>query len=374
MRSHLKKIAILGCTVLLLWSTSAFAQQTKDSMDLFKKVHTQFAFDIFKYLLNTNMSENLLFSPLGLYFNLCSIQSGARGEVFFNIEDKMGHALVSPEKLFPYFTGLNNELSRPPVSTMLKVSSQLWIKSGILIRPEFGKTVSGMFATDTKPFSAGVPLGHQTKDFLGLSSVTFKSRFLTPFLSDKTSDKPFYTLDGATITTPMMSQDGAFLYLRGNGFQAVLMPLSGKKMSMYIFLPENSLRSFLGKLSFYSWDRWLSQFKLRQGTVMLPRCTVKSETDYTASLKYAGLSSLFSTRADYTGIIGGGKIRLNAVLQKNESSFEDVKSDTLEEEPQVDSQSGEKPFRFTANKPFLFVVRDNATGEIVLMGLVTSPG
>ncbi len=347
---------------------------SKESQASLTKQHTLFSFDIFRTFLRDNASENLIFSPLALYLNLCSIESGARGEAFFTLEDKLGQSAIPPEQLFPYFTELNEKLSHPPLSTMFKVSNTLWIKNGIAIRPEYTKTISGMFGSEIKPFSAGAPAKYrQHQSFVAIGNVQFKTRFFYPFEVDKLVDKTFYTADNGTTSLPMMVQEGQYWYLNGNGFQAIALPLSGKKLSLYIFVPDTSFRSFLGKFTAYSWERWLNQFKLKSGIITIPKFSLSTEVSCKDPLKKLGYGSLFNKKTDFTGIIGSGQLTLDTLVQKVDCTFEETRYSAGESATELQLNGSEKPFTFTANKPFIFVVKDNSSGNILIMGLVVNP-
>lgn len=71
--------------------------------------------------------------------------------------------------------------------------------------------------------------------------------------------------------------------------------------------------------------------------------------------------------ADFSGVSGKakGKLHLSAVLQW--TSLE-LAAQAGPGEEQLEEEEIEKPKMFYADHPFVFLVRDNATGALLLMG------
>ena len=90
-----------------------------------------------------------------------------------------------------------------------------------------------------------------------INAVYFKGDWMTQFDPAKTTQQPFYLLDGSPKPHPMMLQQGRPLYLETEQFQAVSLPYGNGRFSMYIFLPKpsSSLSQFYQSLNPASWNQ-----------------------------------------------------------------------------------------------------------------------
>jgi len=104
-----------------------------------------------------------------------------------------------------------------------------------------------------------------------VDAIYFKGSWETPFDKKLTSDKPFAVRGGQTAPHPRMSRKGSMRYLESAGFQAVAIPYASRQASLYVFLPKENLDQFIPDLTPENWEKWMAQFRLREGTLELPR-------------------------------------------------------------------------------------------------------
>jgi serpin B len=114
---------------------------------------------------------------------------------------------------------------------------------------------------------------------------------------------------------------------------------------------------------------------------MLPRFKVEYETDLNDALKTLGMSEAFDPNlADFSGIAEvkqGGRIYISKVKHK---TFAEVNEEGTKAAAVTGVEMGvtsaivpTQPFTMKVNRPFLFVIRDNATGTILFIGSIADP-
>lgn len=106
------------------------------------------------------------------------------------------------------------------------------------------------------------------------------------------------------------------------------------------------------------------------------RCAMPLQPDVGASLKpeltALGMGIVFTPAADFTGIASGG-IEISEVEQQ---AFVDVNEQgtTAAAVTTVTATVSDAPARsFTADRPFLFVIRERLSGAILFMGELRKP-
>jgi serpin B len=109
--------------------------------------------------------------------------------------------------------------------------------------------------------------------------------------------------------------------------------------------------------------------------VTLPKFKVTSEFMLAEVLKKMGMPAAFTRgQADFSGMTTREKLYIKHVLHK---AFVDVHEKGTEAAAAtavvIDRESLPQPATFTADRPFVFLVRDNRTGSILFMGRLTDP-
>jgi len=143
--------------------------------------------------------------------------------------------------------------------------------------------------------------------------------------------------------------------------------------SMVFFLPKEGARLFDIEISLNpsTLEQWRRNCTSEEVAVALPRFRLVSEVDLNAPLDSMGIKLAFTPAADFNGITTRKPFFIRTALQ--EACIE------VEEEGVRASASTEMvlgvgiPKRFVADRPFLFLLRDNRTGMILFVGRVVDP-
>jgi|GEM_PF-139539 len=249
------------------------------------------------------------------------------------------------------------------------------------------------------------------------NAIYFQGDWQFPFETRKTKSLPFTKSDGSQIQTPMMSErffehglygavdgDGSVfaapqsydkndpprLYPDERGFHLLSLPYRGDEVSMVWLAPmsHDGLPNIESKLSSETLTEWLGALQKRSTHVKVPKFRLEESYELEEVLAELGLATLFRSSkeiggADLTGILDGPSdgMSISRVIHK---TFVDVNEKGTEAATatlalaKTDSEANRKelvPFipEFTADRPFLFLIRHNQTGAILFMGRVMNP-
>jgi serpin B len=147
---------------------------------------------------------------------------------------------------------------------------------------------------------------------------------------------------------------------------------------MLILLPKNEtgMQALEESLTLDNLSAWKSSLSNQSVTVQIPK--FKLETTYTLNemLKELGMPTAFDLdAADLSGISAMGGLYIQAALHK---AYVEVNEEGTEAAGAtgivigVTSLPPEPPL-FRADHPFIFVIQDSETGNILFMGRVTNP-
>ena len=124
-------------------------------------------------------------------------------------------------------------------------------------------------------------------------------------------------------------------------------------------------------------DAILDALSLRNVALTLPKFTCEAEFSLADTLAGMGMPDAFQPGvADFSGINGRRDLFLMKVLHK---AFVEVNEEGTEAAAATGIVAGVtsvmpgEPFRFRADHPFLFLIRDRRSGAVLFMGRVADP-
>lgn len=215
-----------------------------------------------------------------------------------------------------------------------------------------------------------------------VNAVYFKGDWTTPFDAHLTRDMPFYAAAGDSRNVPMMYREGRIEYFE-DGFQAVRLPYGDEeRLAMYVFLPpaDVDIHDFTADFTYETLTDTFARFAPARGEVLLPRMDIAYKANLNEPLRALGMGVAFDAgAADFGRMRPAGETRNiyigdvihQSVLKVDEEGTEAAAVTS------VDFRVTSLPmydFRFQADRPFVVVIRDDATGALLFVGAVTDPG
>jgi serine protease inhibitor len=374
---------------------------------LYVEANLQFGFRLLHELDERREAPNLFFSPLSASLALTMVLNGARNETYRQMAHALGYGEQPVERINTENALLLHLLRSPDPKTETLVANSLWVQQGFSLLPSFlqacqkhyeaevdsvdfmqdregaAERINGWVKQNTKGL---IPKLFEPSDFSPLTRLVvvntlyFKGKWQKPFDKQATREEEFHLEGGKVKRVPMMHQSGKFDYLRGDGFQAVALPYGAGELSFYLFLPDEgrSLQAFLKELTAERWAQWLKGFKPMEGDVGLPRFRIEATYPLKEPLQAMGITDAFDPeKADLSGVapLTDGRLFITKALQKAVVEVDEEGTKAAAATGVVVSVTAYNPNRFTliANRPFFFVIRHNATGAILFMGIVREP-
>ncbi|HPF37477.1 MAG TPA: serpin family protein [Phycisphaerae bacterium] len=273
---------------------------------------------------------------------------------------------------------------------------------------------------------------HRIRDFLDASAITpltrliltnavyFRGEWEIPFWKEATEEADFtladhsrvrvklmgdmsarparyaaFNGDGSLFDTPLdvpsRQRDSASNYPGDDGFAIAELPYKGGRLAMTILAPRSpdGLPSLEGRLNPESLDAWLSKLASRQVRVFLPRFELASQYSLNGALRAMGMRRAFvrpdaEGGADFSGICVSddpedkmfvGAVVHKAVLEVTEEGTVAAAASGVALFAGCGSGPERVPFAptFRADRPFLLLIRDTASGVILFAGRITRP-
>ena len=381
-------------------------QASLDQIQALADAHNAFALDLYKQL--AGEGENIFYSPYSIYMALLMTYAGAAGDTASQMESTL-HLPYSQEEVHAVMNALNLQLKANSIvddkpAFTLNIVNQLWGQAGYAFLPEFLNTLSQNYNAGLKTvdFAADpegarelinlwveaqtnekirdlIPEGvlNELTRLVITNAVYFKAAWLSPFDPANTKNGSFTLLDGTQADVPMMHQSSSMRAYVSQDVQAVELPYEGGTYSMVALMPTaGNLDTFEQSLTAESLQDILNQLERASVTLSMPKFKFDAAFALNDALEGMGMTDAFDPmKANFSGMDGTTSLYISSALHK---AFVDVNEEGTEAAAAtavaigLTSAPGQS-YTITLDRPFLFLIRDNATGTLLFVGRMADP-
>nr|XP_016504427.1 PREDICTED: serpin-ZX-like [Nicotiana tabacum] len=388
------------------------------NMDMGESITTQtdVSFVLAKHVFSKEVKgdSNLMFSPLSIQIVLGLIAAGSKGPT----KDQLLCFLKSKsiDELNYLYSHLVNIVlvdGSPNGGPRLSVANGVWIDQTLPFKPSYKKVVDKVYkaASSSVDFQykaaevanqinqwAKMKTNDLIKEILPHGTVNnmtrlifanalyFKGVWNEKFNASETKDHEFHLLRGGSIKAPFMTSKQKQYAAAFDGFKVLgLHYKQGKdirRFCMYLILPDAryGLPALIDKISsepgFLNYHLPFEKAKMHK--FLIPKFKTTFGFEASNVLKGLGLTLPFST-GGLTEMVDsplGGRLFVSQFFHK---SFIEVNEEGTEAAAvtasviMTKSLIIEKEMEFVADHPFLFLIRDDATGVVLFIGSVLNP-
>lgn len=367
--------------------------------------NSAFALDLYSAI--ADEEDNIFYSPFSISIALSMTYAGARGDTATEMAQVM-HFDLPQDRLHPAFNWLDlhlMDLAEEPVNEasepfQLSVANSIWGQKGYHFEKDFLDTLAvnygaGLrtldFVEQTEPSRETIntwvedQTQERIKNLLPQGTITpatrmvltnaiyFKASWLNAFDEQMTSEGDFTRRDGSTVSAELMEQTTNFPYADMGSYKAVQLPYDGGDVSMLVILPDD-LATFEQRFDATTIDNTVDALAGERVHLTLPKFEFEAPLMLTQKLQDMGMVAPFQD-ADLSGMTGSRDLAITDVVHK---AFVAVDEEGTEAAAATAVVTGETsvpppPVEFRADKPFIFMIRDNATGSILFVGRIVDP-
>jgi len=372
-----------------------------EDLDVLIGGNTDFALGMYRHLIG--QSENLFYSPLSISLALAMTYGGARGDTATAMADAMRFRLPS-EKLHPAFNALDLSLSNrgsDPETFELHIANAIWGQQDYvflegyldLLAIHYGAAMRLLDFVNAPDQSRQIinrwvedQTNNRIQDLLPPTSITpmtvlvltnaiyFNAKWQTQFPSEGTSDGPFTRPDGTVVGVPMMRETMTVPYATGDGYQAIELPYLMDDFSMLILLPDSGRYEALeDALTTEQLSGIVGDLSPEQMALIMPKFSFTSEFNLNDALTALGMGIAFSGNADLSGMDGTRNLFISDVVHKAFVAVDEEGTEAAAATGVVVGRTSLPSLEVRVDRPFIFVIRDRATGSLLFMGRVLDP-
>jgi serpin B len=367
--------------------------------------NTAFAFDLYRQL--SSAPGNLVFSPYSVSDVLGMALVGARGQTAAEMAATL-HLKLPPAEVAAGFANLAERFDAAGNDRVVLVTANsLWVQPQTPLDAEYLKVLRIQFRAEavsvdflhaaeaartrindwvadktrgkiTDLIGPGF-LNDQTRMVLG-NAIYFKGRWAHQFKAESTRAATFRISPHVAAMVPTMQQTADFHTVHLAGLSLLELPYEGSNLSMVILLPDavDGLAEVERQAAAGDLRVWLAQLDFTRVTkikVMLPRFTARETFRLAPPLSRMGMPAAFDrTAADFSGMTGTRDLFLSDVVHQAYVNVDEEGTEAAAATGAVMAAFGiARVPEFRVDHPFVFLIRDNATGTLLFLGRVVDP-
>ncbi|MEA3343414.1 MAG: serpin family protein [archaeon] len=415
-KKHIPTRIIIVIAVALVIFISGCAKQpapmaddagaTPEKVSSVVNANNQFAFELYsKYKDDPKYKNtNIFFSPYSISTALAMTYEGARGQTAEEMQSVV-HFPENPDVRRPAFARIYNEINSRDKEYQLSTANALWAQKDYQFLDEYfnitekyygGKVTNLDFIQETEKSRVTinkwveVQTNDKIKDLIPsgvLDSMTrlvltnaiyFKGTWVLQFDKSKTRETDFRVSPASTVKAQMMSLTGEkakFDYAETDDLQILELPYKGNELSMLILLPKkDNLDAVEESLSAEKLSKWKNMLMERKTDVYLPKFKFETKYFMADDLSSMGMPTAFGSFADFSGMTGKKDLFISQVIHQ---AFVEVNEEGTEAAAAtavvMKELSASMPNIFRADHPFIFIIQQKDTGNILFLGKVMDP-
>jgi serpin B len=359
-------------------------------------------------------NSNIFISPFSVSSAWLMASGGAVGTTRQSMLKPLGLDGYSPKQVGAGYSGLVADLTKDSPGTEFHVANSIWANSkGVKLVPQFVKDTKAAFHADLKalPFSdpktvstindsvykattgkndLGKDDGTGIKNLVSrlddrdqlvlINAIRLEAKWDDKFDIKLTKPADFTRADGSKVQVPTMNKTAVMQYASEPTYDAVSLPLAGKRYTVDFYLPKGqTVQQFIGGMTPEALSAAVGKLHSGRGSVTMPRLNLDYGTDLVNTLSEdMGMKQPFGRGADFSGMIQAdhsqiGKVIHKAKLQLDESGVKATAATAITMTRAMVARPPVSQFDIHFDKPYMFVIRDTQTGSPVFMGAVANP-
>jgi serpin B len=351
---------------------------------------------------------NLFLSPYSIQVALGLVLLGANGKT----RETLAKAIDAPEDNLAEALGDKiREVNNGSADYALSTANSLWIDGRYDMKPNYLATVAALGGEANKcdfrePTPACNTINRWVSDktnakitdlispaaidadtrLILTNAVYFKGAWEQAFETANTRPQDFHINGDSTGTkVPQMNRTGKYAYCESDTAQFLDLPYKGGDLSMLVVLPNNinELPALEKSWDVNAYDSIKRNLTRKEVVVSLPKFKVTTPVMSLGKLFSEnepdgfGAGLAFSNSADFSGI-GDEPLKIADILHKafvevNEEGTEAAAATGVVMKTLSAVMHTEPPKIFNANRPFMFMIRNHKTGNILFQGRICDP-
>ena len=358
-----------------------------------------FATELFAAVNTMTEKENFCISPASAQWALAMTANGARGNTAKQMYEALGYPDAADNSQgFNCLQQKNIEALTCSEDAKISVANSIWASKDINLKKSFIEDNASFYDATVKntnfdaeaikeinswcsdktegKITSIIDEAAPSTQLILINALHFKAKWMHPFYEEATYDGTFTKADGEKTTVQMMYQKRIAPFYQDTILKATARTFEGGEYSMILILPHkwSSIEKALDRFAEIYKGRFPGN-KTYSVQLSMPKFKCEFGTSLKPMLKKMGVTDAFGETADFSGI-SKTPLLIDDVIQKSciavDESGTEAAATTAVMMVGMTARPMEKK-EIILNRPFIYAITNNHTGEILFIGKVGNP-
>ncbi|KAG8012177.1 Hibernation-specific plasma protein HP-55 [Nibea albiflora] len=373
------------------------------SVSLVAAANKEFAYRLYSQLAAhaDSQGKNIFFSPSSISVALAALSVGAREETHRQLFSGLGFnstllTQADVDQAFHTLLEAANATSGEDTSE----GTVVFVDDNFKPRPEFLETLKQSYHADgfTVDFAKAADSANTINEYVKektngkiedlvkdvdpmtvmylISYIYYKGKWATPFKPVFTREDTFTVDETTKVKVQMMNEETRFdvYYDQAINTSVLHLPFNSS-YSMLLMLPDD-MATLERAVCPSHVTKWLKRKKSRQYDVYLPKFSIKTSYTLNDVLTRMGMTDMFSKRADLSGIAEDKNLTVSEVVHQATLDVDEAGTTASAATgvwivPFSGSLYSAPVLKF--DRPFMVMILERSTEEILFMGKIVNP-
>ena len=340
-------------------------------------------------------NDNFCLSPLSASWALSMAANGAEGTTREQMYATLGFTNSDAAKINAYQQKIIKRLSTlDPERVTVGIANSMWVNENFKIKKEFEKSNTAYYDAAIKNIKFDDAAAKAINDWCSLktegkiteiikeinpltelfiiNALYFNGRWTDTFNKKRTKEEEFTKENGEKIKVQMMHLKDNLYYYEDENVQMAMKPFGEEKFHMLFILPREGVTMDKSvQLLAENLDTWYRESEKEEVNLSLPRYKAEYGKSLKSTLQSLGMSDAFTPGKANFSALSKEPIFIGDVLQKTfvKVDEEGAEAAAVTSVALMAMAAGPpKPKNMVINRPFIYIIRERETGNILFIG------
>ncbi len=365
--------------------------------------NNEFTFDLYGELIKSEKG-NIFYSPYSIFAALAMTYEGAKEKTAEEI--KSVFHFPPNDILRPNFAAIYNDINVGVQDYELRTGNALWVQRDFPLLADYtsriekyygGKAANLDFVNEAEKSRQTInsfieqQTNNKIKDLVPKDAINsmirvvltnaiyFKGTWQWDFDKSDTREEDFKITPSNVVKVSMMNMNpdkARFNYADAGDLQILELPYKGNKISMLVLLPSENLDAIESTFTADKLNEYKSKMKeTKLDYISLPKFEFDTKYFMNDVLSALGMPTAFSAmNADFSGMTGKKNLFISFIIHQAYVKVDEKGTEAAAATGVGMSLTSAEPRNiFKADHPFIFIIQNKETGNVLFLGRMIDP-
>ncbi|XP_009945459.1 PREDICTED: serine protease inhibitor A3M-like [Leptosomus discolor] len=364
--------------------------------------YADFVYRFYKQAISKEDDKNVFFSPMSISTAFAMLAVGAKSTTLSQIFEGLGFNGLTETRIHDIHESFHKVLAvlnctdvnitlnignslftaigYEPQETFLQNTKQFYdaeFFSSDFHKPEEAKKTINKFVEEKTKGKIPELIGHLDPStvLVLVNYIYFKASWEMPFDPLLTYEDDFFVNTNASVRVNMMQRDSNYdsYYDQDLSCEVVELPYQGTARALLILPDDGKMKQVEDALSKETVCKWGNKLVTRRLDLQLPKFSISGSYDVKNLLTEMGITEVFSSSADLSGISGSRDLRVSQAIHKALLKVDEAGTEAAGATAIMLTRVLHPSVTIKFNRPFIILISDKRTSTTLFMGKIVDP-